>query len=341
MSVPSPTVCVTSGCSKPVKTQRSGLCSACEAWTARHDGADPSARPSLTVTPAKCTVAQCGKPVRVKARGWCQACYEWWRQGKGNPAERFAPRLPTKVCGAKGCSRTFRSTAHVRCVPCRRWSARHDGASPDERASLAAPDAACAVEEGGALCGKPVFSKRNGWCRMHYTRWARNGDPRVKRVAPHTNTASGIMSRAAAITPDTNGCRISTGVWGCDRDGYPVTRLDGKRRRVTQVIIEAATGRPLGKGEQANHHCDEPRCVELTHLFAGTHDENMADMVAKGRKPRGKDIVTVRLTAAQVRTIRADYARHAASQKDLAERYGISQRSISHIVRRVTWASLD
>jgi hypothetical protein len=31
------------------------------------------------------------------------------------------------------------------------------------------------------------------------------------------------------------------------------------------------------------HHCDNPRCIEPSHLFLGTQRDNMADMRAKNR----------------------------------------------------------
>lgn len=37
----------------------------------------------------------------------------------------------------------------------------------------------CSIIEDGRPCEKPVIAR--GWCRMHYNRWRRNGDPLITR----------------------------------------------------------------------------------------------------------------------------------------------------------------
>ena len=56
------------------------------------------------------------------------------------------------------------------------------------------------------------------------------------------------------------------------------------------------------------HRCDNPPCCNPNHLFAGTHDENMRDMVKKGRSQHGENHSSRKLNGHQVIEIRQMYA---------------------------------
>jgi hypothetical protein len=90
------------------------------------------------------------------------------------------------------------------------------------------------------------------------------------------------------------------------------------------------------------HKCDNPPCVNVSHLFLGTHAENNADMRDKGRgalpppSPRGERNAKAKMTAEKVREMRQLY-RDGWKQVDLAERFGVFQGTVSQIIRRKTW----
>lgn len=86
------------------------------------------------------------------------------------------------------------------------------------------------------------------------------------------------------------------------------------------------------------HHCDTPLCCNDLHVFEGTPADNMADMIAKGRKARGEAVNTAVLTEVQVVEIRQAYYNTGATQRELAYQYKVSQLTISKLIRRVTWA---
>lgn len=77
--------------------------------------------------------------------------------------------------------------------------------------------------------------------------------------------------------PVATGCRIWTGQ--VSTRGYGRFCGIGAHR----WILGYLRGERLRSDEFALHHCDTPLCVNPDHLYIGTHDDNMRDMVARGR----------------------------------------------------------
>jgi hypothetical protein len=88
------------------------------------------------------------------------------------------------------------------------------------------------------------------------------------------------------------------------------------------------------------YRCDNPGCVRPDHLFTGTQQDNVVDMMAKGRRAISKGGRHARLTEEQVLAIRKEYwsiPNKRSNGRDLARKYGISQGYITNIVARRVW----
>lgn len=69
--------------------------------------------------------------------------------------------------------------------------------------------------------------------------------------------------------------------------GYGSFWLDGIDRLAHRVSFVIAHGSHPSKGS-ACHKCDNPACVNPSHLFDGDHQDNVDDKVRKGRQPTGE-----------------------------------------------------
>ena len=67
-----------------------------------------------------------------------------------------------------------------------------------------------------------------------------------------------------------------------NRDGYGRYPVGGSWVGAHRVAWEQEYG-PIPKGMSVLHHCDNPPCILPSHLFLGTQQDNVADMIAKGR----------------------------------------------------------
>ncbi len=103
------------------------------------------------------------------------------------------------------------------------------------------------------------------------------------------------------------------------------------------------------------HHCDNPRCVRPNHFFLGTNLDNLRDSIVKGRRRNvrgdahylrkypekrsyGEANGNSKLTADQVKEIRASYIPRKVSCAKLAKKFNVSTGLIHHILMRKTWA---
>lgn len=66
------------------------------------------------------------------------------------------------------------------------------------------------------------------------------------------------------------------------RGDYGVFNVNGKLKRTHRLSYEIHNG-PIRDGLHCLHTCDEPCCVNPNHLFLGTNQDNVTDMVRKHR----------------------------------------------------------
>ena len=88
-----------------------------------------------------------------------------------------------------------------------------------------------------------------------------------------------------AVTDDVDACWL----WQAtkNQDGYGRFRVNGKLVQAHRYSYELHGGL-IPDGLHVLHTCDRPNCVNPTHLFAGTHADNMQDMYRKQRKVHGR-----------------------------------------------------
>lgn len=92
-------------------------------------------------------------------------------------------------------------------------------------------------------------------------------------------------------------------------------------------------------GAMVLHTCDNPQCVNPSHLFLGTQSDNMQDMVRKGRQgktgPATGTGAKSKLSQRRLASLRKEGAT-GVSYRELAERYGVCRSTVRNILLRLT-----
>ena len=87
------------------------------------------------------------------------------------------------------------------------------------------------------------------------------------------------------------------------------------------------------------HHCDNKRCCNPDHLFLGTQKDNMIDSKNKGRRAKGEDNGSSKLTNMQVVEIKELLQRNIPHSL-IAVIYKVSLTSIYNISSGLRWSHI-
>ena len=126
-----------------------------------------------------------------------------------------------------------------------------------------------------------------------------------------------------------------------DRRGYGLFSTNGPgeeclAHRVSWTLYFG----PVPNGSRVLHRCDVTACVNPSHLFLGSAQDNSDDMVRKGRSMKGEKSPVRKLVEAEVKEIRRLYSTGEYSQQAIADVFKVNQTCVGFIVRRITWSHI-
>lgn len=147
---------------------------------------------------------------------------------------------------------------------------------------------------------------------------------RVKRIAPAKGTKTGKILKP------------SVGAYG-----YLYVNLckNGKGQivKIHRIVAEAFIG-PCPKDKEVNHIDGDKENPHADNLEYVTHSENIKHSYRLGlQKQDGQNNGNSRLTESDVKKIRRLYRSGFYVQKELAEKFGVSQNAISEIINNKKW----
>lgn len=135
---------------------------------------------------------------------------------------------------------------------------------------------------------------------------------------------------------DENGCWKWTAYIGPDGYGRLYHPNDDGSRAYTSAHVYSKilhTGQEIPEGKMVCHRCDVKDCVNPHHLYIGTHQDNVADALARNRYCRGEDKPNTHLTDDDIRYIR----KSGLPNKELAAMFNVHPSTISKIISFVVW----
>ena len=126
----------------------------------------------------------------------------------------------------------------------------------------------------------------------------------------------------------------------CDKDGYGGFWFEDKTIRAHRFSWMLHNNETITKDRLICHSCDVTNCVNPKHLFIGCQQENMNDMIKKGRATCGEKSYLSKLTEDDVKEI-FNKIKNGCSRKEVAKEYNVTPENISSIKLGRSWKHLN
>ena len=122
--------------------------------------------------------------------------------------------------------------------------------------------------------------------------------------------------------------------------GYGRIKIKGRWLSTHRVAYTLTKG-CIPVGLLVMHTCDNPACVNPSHLRVGTHSDNLSDMHKKNRhpRPRGERHGRHILKESDALEILHLY-NNGTNRNDIASKFGVCRGTANSIGRRITWRHL-
>lgn len=188
----------------------------------------------------------------------------------------------------------------------------------------------CAIDK----CGKPTFAR--GYCKAHYTKWSRYGDPLKKTMAGRGEAMIWLTERMSHEDQD---CLL----WPFKsryRNGYGAIWSDGRLTGAHRLMCRLTQGEPPTPKSQASHACGQRLCVNPQHIRWAGPSDNAADKLRHGTDNRGERNVRAKLTGSQVVAVRRRVA-SGENHQTIADDFKVNRSTVSMIGRGDTWKHIN